>query len=92
MVLTISLSSHAKYLYLCTNMYTHSHFLLYAGVKQKFSEEAVYVLNILQTDMPDTNTCGCEELIATDLERQPKLPWVKAFNHQTLLLSFMFTK
>lgn len=43
------------------HMYRHSDFLLGSALESN-------LLNILQTDTPDTNVCGCEEMIATDLE------------------------
>lgn len=65
------------------HMYTHSHFLLDSALEWNRSFlKKLYLLNILQTDTPDTNICGCEEMIATDLETAKVTVTVdlKAFN------------
>lgn len=55
------------------HMYRHSDFLLGSAL-------ASNLLNILQTDTPDTNVCGCEEMVSTDLETAKVTVDLKAFN------------
>lgn len=62
-------------------MYTHSHFLQDSALDSNRSFlKKLYLLNILQTDTPDTNICGCEEMFATDLETAKVTMDLKAFN------------